>query len=66
MLTNTEALESFVQFCDTMEIANEGLFARQVSIKNATDVSTESDLKMEIRSETNLIHITGPKARNLL
>ena len=75
---NEFALESFIDFCDNMEIAQEGQFIdgakkvkkflskKTVSIKSATDVSTKEQLLEEMEYNTPLIHLIGERSRGLV
>lgn len=66
MLENQEALESFIGFCDDMQIAEEGLFKKHmISVNKARDVKTEAEMKKNMYGEEPLIHLTGPDANQL-
>jgi hypothetical protein len=64
---NMMATEAFVNWCDSMMIAEEGLFKKKpLSVSKAVDVTTEDEMKQEMRGGEQIIHLTGPKAHQLV
>jgi hypothetical protein len=78
---NVLTTESFINWCDNMKIAEEFLgfgkkkkngkekkkkYYYDFSVSKAVDVTTEDEMKQEIHGEETAIHLTGPKAHQLL
>lgn len=59
MFENVEALESFIGFCDDMQIAEEGLFTREVSLSSAKSASDFEDVIKLTMDEVSIIRLSG-------
>ena len=72
---NYEACESFIQFCDNMMIAEEGIFKKKpkkqksypyVSINDCIECSTLDEAIDEMEDNTPLIKLVGPRAMGIV
>lgn len=59
MFENVEALESFIGFCDDMQIAEEGLFTREVDLSSAKSASSYENVLELTKNEVSIIKLSG-------
>lgn len=64
---NRISCEAFINICDELMIpAEEGLFKKtKVTIKQARDIKTESEMKSNMYGEEPILHLTGPNKHQL-
>ena len=64
---NQITTEAFIDMCEDLMIpAEEGLFEKtKISVKQAKDVKSESEIKSNMYREEPLLHLTGPNKHQL-